>query len=46
MAALPDYPFQADGKATLRDGTVIANIHKSFRDSPGGNGIEAILYGW
>lgn len=46
MAALDDFPYQAVGKATLRDGTVIANIHNSFRDKPDGSGIEARLYGW
>lgn len=46
MAALPDFPFQAVGKATLRDGTVIANIHNSVRDKADGMGIEAVLYGW
>ena len=46
MAALPDYPYQSVAKATLRDGTVIANIHNSVRDKPDGSGIEAVLYGW
>ena len=30
MATLKDYPYQAVGEATLRDGTVIANIHNSL----------------
>ncbi|KAH6668507.1 hypothetical protein B0J14DRAFT_167117 [Halenospora varia] len=46
MATLKDYPYQAVGKVTLRDGTVIANIHNSLRDKEDGTGIEAVLYGW
>ncbi|KAH6667158.1 hypothetical protein B0J14DRAFT_567671 [Halenospora varia] len=46
MATLKDYPYQAVGKATLRDGPVIANIHNSLRDKEDGTGIEAVLYGW
>jgi hypothetical protein len=46
MATLKDYPYQAVGKATLRDGTVVANVHNSLRDKEDGTGIEAVLYGW
>ncbi len=45
MATLKDYPYQAVGKATLRDGTVVADIRNSLRDKDDGTGIEAVLYG-
>jgi hypothetical protein len=45
MATLKDYPYRAVGKATLRDGTVVANIRNPLRDKYDGTGIEAVLYG-
>ncbi|ORY10507.1 hypothetical protein BCR34DRAFT_602084 [Clohesyomyces aquaticus] len=46
MEKLSDFPFQAVGEAVLRDGTVFADIHNSFRDKPDGCGIQAVLNVW
>jgi hypothetical protein len=46
MAALADFPFQFVGQATLKDGTVVANVHNSFRDLSWADGIETVLTVW